>query len=85
MRGDGLGWGFGISWMGEDGCLDGCWEKQLWPRIVSVSLLASFFCVLRAFGWVLGVPGLRLGSDWAPWLHIDVLGVTFGASRPDFG
>jgi hypothetical protein len=67
--------------MGEDGC----WQRQLWPRSGFVYLPASFFCVLRAFGWVLGVPGLRLGSDWAPWLHIDVLGVIFGAPRPDFG
>ena len=32
MGGHGLGWGFGISWMGEHGCSDGCWERQLWPR-----------------------------------------------------
>ena len=29
MRGDGdwLRWGFGISWIGENGCSDRCWER----------------------------------------------------------
>jgi hypothetical protein len=49
------------------------------------------FCNLRIFGWVLGAPGLRLGLAWAqtghqaPIFQIEVLGVTFGTSRPDFG
>ena len=86
MSGDGLGWGFGISWMGEDGCLHGCWERQLSPKTGFVYLPALFvFSILGVFGWVLGAPGLRSGSDCAPWPQIDVLGVTFGASRPDFG
>jgi hypothetical protein len=39
MGGDGLGWGFGISWMGEEGC----WERQLWPRNGFVDFPAPFF------------------------------------------
>ena len=33
----------------------------------------------------MGAPGLRSGSDWAPWLQIGVLGITFGVSRLHFG
>jgi hypothetical protein len=74
MGGDRSGRGFGISWMGEDGCC----ERQLWPRNCFVYVFQlHFFNILKVFGWVLGAPGLRLGSDWAPWLHIDVLGGHF--------
>jgi hypothetical protein len=71
--------------MCEDGCSDGCWERQLWPTNRFVHLPACFFNVLTVLEWVLGASGFKLGSDWAPWLQIDVSGVTFGASRPDFG
>ena len=44
--------------------------------------LGTFF---ESLDGSLEAPGLRLGSDWAPWLQIGVLGVTFGASRLHFG
>ena len=31
-----------------------------------------FSNVLTVLGWVLGASGFKLGSDWAPWLQIDV-------------
>ena len=81
----GGGWGFGISCVGEGVCSmvggrDGCGQE-----IVLFTFQLHFLRILGVFGWVLGAAGLRLGSDWAPWLQIDVLGVTFGASRRDFG
>jgi hypothetical protein len=89
---DGFGWGFGISWMGEDGSSDGCWKRQLWPRNCCVYLATSFFAHFLQFEnlWMgLGSSwaqiGFSLGSDWAPIFQIEVLGVTFGTSRPDFG
>ena len=81
----GGGWGFGISWMGEDGC----WQRQLWPRSGFVYLPASFLDNFESLWMGLGSSwaqiGFRLGLDWAPLLLIDVLGVIFGAPRPDFG
>jgi len=44
--------------------------------------LGAFFASLDGS---LDAPGLRLGSDWAPWLRIGILGVIFGASRLHFG
>ena len=32
------------------------------------------------FGWILGAPGLTVGSDWAPWIQIGVFAISFGAS-----
>ena len=58
MGGDGLGLGFGISWMGEHWCSDGCWERQLWPRNGFVYLSASF-CYNFESLW------MGLGSSWA--------------------
>ena len=85
LGGDGWGWvgngldgGLGsVGWViGRDSC---------GQEMVLFTFQLHFFAILKVFGWVLGDPGLRLGLDWAPWLQIDVLGVTFGASRPDFG
>ena len=59
---------------------DGCGQEM-----VLFTFQLHFLAILKVFGWVLGDPGVRFGSDWSPWLKIDVLGVTFGASRPDFG
>jgi hypothetical protein len=78
MGGDG---GFGsVGGVNLGAGRDSCGQE-----VVLFAFQLHFFCILRVFGWVMAAPGLRLGSDWAPWLHIDVLGVTFGASRPDFG
>jgi hypothetical protein len=76
--GNGLDGGLGsVGWViGGNSC---------GQEMVLFTFPLHFFTILKVFGWVLGDPGLRLGSDWAPWLQIDVLGVTFGAPRPDFG
>ena len=70
MGGDGLGWGFGISWMGEDGCSDGCGERQLWTRNAFVYLPASFFEHFESL-W------MGLGSSWAQ------TGVRLGTMAPN--
>ena len=65
----------------------------MWPGLAAedtfFDLLASLW---EHFGslWVdLGASwaqiGFRLGSDWAQWLQIGVLGVTFVVSRLHFG
>ena len=64
--------------MGEDGC----WESQLWPRLAFQLHFGSLF---ESLDGSLEAPGLRLASDWAPWLQIGVLGVTFGPSGLHFG
>ena len=54
-------------------------------EIVLFTFQLHFSSILRVFGWVLGVPGFRLGSDSTSWFQIDVLRVTFSSSSPDFG
>ena len=92
MGGDGWGW----VWMGWDGGLGSVGSVRMGARmgagrgscgqaIVLFTFQLRFLGILKVFAWVLGGPGLRLGSDWAPWLRIEVLGVTFGGCRLDFG
>ena len=80
MGGDGFGW-VGFSGMGENGCSEECWERQLWPG-KWICLPSSF--IFGAFSESSDGSQELLRSDWAPWLQIDVSGATFGASRPDF-
>ena len=92
MGGDGWGWVEMVG-MGVWDQLDGSGWVIRWvlgETVVANKLFCLpssfiFFNVLTVLGWVLGASGLKLGSDWAPWLQTDVSGATFGASRPDFG
>ena len=80
MGGDGWVWE-GTGWeggLGSVGCVRmGAVRNSCGQEIVLFTFQLFFFSILRVFGWVLGAPGFRLGSDWAPWLHIDVLGGHF--------
>ena len=88
MDGDGwrwLGWGLGsVGWV-RMGVRMGAGGESCGQEMVLFTFQLHFSSILRVFGWVLGVPGLRLGSDWASWFQIDALRVTFSSSRPDFG
>ena len=77
MGGDGLG---SVGWVRMGAVRNRCGQEM-----VLFTFQLHFFSILRVFGWVLGAPGLNWASDWAPWLQIDVLGVTFAASSPDCG
>ena len=78
--------------MGGDGVGDGQWGagndicgRDWWLKMHFFTFRLHFESILEVFGWILGAPGLTVGSDWVPWLQIGVLGVTFGASRLHFG
>ena len=73
-RGDGQ-WGAGNNICGRD--------YRLKVRFFTFWL--QFGDILDVFGWILGAPGLTVGSNWAPWVYVGPLGVTFGASRLHFG
>ena len=71
--------------MGGDGVGDGQWGAGNQSRGQDWWLKIHFGSNFGVFGWILGVPGPTVGSDWAPWVQIEELGVTFGASRLHFG
>jgi hypothetical protein len=89
MGGDGWGWvrdgGLeSVGWVGM-GARMGAGRNGFGQEMFLFTFQLYFSIILNVFGWVLAAPGLRLGSDWAPWLRIEVLGVTFGGCRLDFG
>ena len=70
MDGDGRGWvGMGV-WDQLDGCLDGCWERQLWPRNCFVYLPAPFLKHFESLR-------MGLGSSWVQ------IGVRLGTMFPN--
>ena len=84
MGGDGWDGGLGsVGWV-RMGVWMGAGSESCGKEMVLFTFQLHLLSILRVFGWVLGPPGLRLRSDWAPWLQINLLGGTFGASRPDF-
>ena len=84
MGGAGWGWvGIGLDGgLGSVGWV--IWRDSCGQEMVLFIFQLQFSIILRVSGLVLGAPGLRLSEDWAPWLQIHVLGVTFDAPRPDF-
>ena len=66
MGGDGWGWsGIGLDGgLGLAGWVTG--RESCGQEMVLFTFQLHFFAILKVFGWVLGDPGLRLGSDWAP-------------------
>ena len=78
---DWLGWvglgGDGWGWVVMGGIRMGAGRDSCGQQIVLFTFQLHFLRILRVCEWVLAAPGFRLGSDWAPWLHIDVLGGHF--------
>ena len=81
----GLGGGLSSGMGARMGARMGAGRDSCGQEVVLFTFHFHFSSILGVSGWVLGVPGLRLASDWASWFQIDVLRVTFSSSSPDFG